>query len=217
MAKEKEEKKKESSIYSFIEIFTHAIQKIVNDITKFIGKKENSNKVFVILKVLVLLILISLMKYPFRLIKGFGVMLIYMIGTTFREPLSGIWMSIVNYTYWLIGIILIYKSLKQIVKSEEFLEFFQGKDNTKKNKRLKSTTKILIKITRALTYISLLVLVTVAMLFTIFFVLLLFLATRGALLISAFLIIGSIITIFVSLFFLLHEFCFGKKKIGGWL
>ncbi len=208
--KQKEEKIKiKYNIFNLVEIITHALSRIVNDLGKYVTKKENENKVFVVLKLLLIFFAIAILKVPFVAIKMFGVFLIYLVGTTFRELLSSTWIHVVNYTYVLISLNFLYVSVKKLIKTEEYLAFYQ--DDNKKIKMMKNIGSKAVAVLRMILYFALLPLLGAAVLFAVALGMFIFMAMHNIYLISIFLIVISAIAILVSLFFLLYDSCFSKK------
>lgn len=125
---------KEFSLVNLIDYFTEGAVKILKKVGKLVNNKNSHDMVFIFTKIVVTLLLIAFLNIPFTIIKDLGIVLIYSVGNTFRYLLSISWSMIIYLSYFLLGIVVLLKVFKTILKDKELNLIEQ---NRRKDARVK--------------------------------------------------------------------------------
>ena len=128
--------KKEISLINLVDYLTEGAVKILKKIGKLVNSKNSHDIVFIFTKVIVTLLVIAFLNIPFTIIKDLGIILIYEVGNTFRYLLSISWSMIIYLSYFLLGIVVLLKVFKTILKDKELnlIEQNRRKDTHVKKK-----------------------------------------------------------------------------------
>lgn len=127
---------KEFSLINLIDYFTEGAVKILKKVGKLVNNKNSHDTVFIFTKIIIALLLIAFLNIPFTIIKDLGIVLIYSVGNTFRYLLSISWSMIIYLSYFLLGIVVLLKVFKTILKDKELnlIEQNRRKDTHVKKK-----------------------------------------------------------------------------------
>ena len=127
---------KEFSLINLIDYFTEGAVKILKKVGKLVNNKNSHDTGFIFTKIIIALLLIAFLNIPFTIIKDLGIVLIYSVGNTFRYLLSISWSMIIYLSYFLLGIVVLLKVFKTILKDKELnlIEQNRRKDTHVKKK-----------------------------------------------------------------------------------
>lgn len=122
------------SLLNFIDFITEKSLIYVKKAGKMISSKTKHDTVYIFSKIIITIIVLALLKIPFDLLKEIGVLLIYNIGSSFRNILSICLKSILDISYLILTLIVFLKVFESIWKNKE-INF--SENNRKKDRKIK--------------------------------------------------------------------------------
>lgn len=127
---------KDFSLVNIVNYVTEFLVSILKKIGKMVNNKNSHDIVFIFTKVLVTILLIALLDLPFSVFKELGCIIIYKVGSVFRQFLCSIWTFIVYFSYFITGLVLLLKVFDEIFKNKELniIEENRRKDAVAKKK-----------------------------------------------------------------------------------
>lgn len=178
---------------------------------KFLAKTADAikdDKKSILIKLIIKLSLLVLVYLVCGLITEgiieLGTYIIYLVGTSARALLSGVWSAIVKFMYFLFILVSLYRLTSMAEKDNNFISIFKNKKKDKETKeRIFVTVEIIIKIFRTIILIPLFVLV-IGLLFA--FGVMVGYVKEGMYLYSLFVIDLGLVSVFTALILLIKEF-----------
>lgn len=194
MKKEKSKKNKYSLAF-ILDFVTDSFVTAIKKINKFLTDKKKNVIVRAIIRVIVCLLMLSILEIPFFLVGKLGLGIIYLLTTTFRDSISLIWVSVIDYSYMIFSFIVLFKVVFDMSKRKDYKIELNAKN--KKENNLYETICIVLK---AIIGIALIPLMLVALLLFAVLGMLICLITHGFYIISPIIItVGLLIIICTSL------------------
>ena len=168
-------------------------------------KDENKS---IIIKLIIKLSLLVLVYFVCGLITEgiieLGTYIIYLVGTSARALLSGIWSVIVKFVYFLFILVSLYRLTSIAEEDNKFISIFKNKKKDKETKeKIFVTVETIIKVFRTIILIPLFILV-IGLLFA--FGVMVGYIKEGIYLYSLFIIDIGLISVFSALIFMIKEF-----------
>ncbi len=131
--------KNKLSLITLIDYLTEKANILIKKIGRFANNKNKQDTVYIFTKIIMTLIVLALLNIPFVLLENLGIFIIYEVGTTLRAFLSVTWKIIVNISYILLCLIIIFNVFASILDNKE-LNFIE--ENRRKDTRLKKNVFI---------------------------------------------------------------------------
>lgn len=183
---------------------TDRVFKFLDKIANII-KDENKS---IIIKLIIKLSLLVLVYFVCGLITEgiieLGTHIIYLVGTSARALLSGIWSVIVKFVYFLFILVSLYRLTSIAEEDNKFISIFKNKKKDKETKeKIFVTVETIIKVFRTIILIPLFILV-IGLLFA--FGVMVGYIKEGIYLYSLFIIDIGLISVFSALIFMIKEF-----------
>lgn len=86
---------------------------LISKLIKYLSERNTQELLYLVLKIIVLVVIILLFKFPFDLIKDMGTNILTLFGIGLTDQILNIWGAIINIIYCLIGIIVFVKVIKE--------------------------------------------------------------------------------------------------------
>lgn len=84
----------------------------IKEVIKYITTRNSKDLLALILRLLLIVIIIFICKFPFDLLKDVGINLLILIGISINDSLLNIWTAIINIIYGILGIYAFIKLVK---------------------------------------------------------------------------------------------------------
>lgn len=205
----KKSKKKETLI-NLIEFLTTKTTFYLKKIGKLVNNKNTYDTIFIFTEVIITLIILWLLKFPFDIIEEIGVFLVYLVGSTFRNILSIILRCIIQISYFIFCLIMLLNVFRSIFKNKELnlVETDRKKDSKIKKKVFTPILEVIIICLDLLTVPFVLASLGILILLGMNLALL----VNGYKIISLFPILIGLLIMFISVILVLSDLKKGGKK-----
>jgi len=144
--------KKKKNLITLIDFLTDKALEIIKKTGKLISNKNSHDTAFIFIKVAITFLFLVLLDIPFTLLENTGIWLIYQIGDSFRYILALSWKVVINCSYIILNLIILFKVFKDILNNKE-LNLIET-DHRKDTKIKKSIFVPIIQIIKVVLYLS---------------------------------------------------------------
>lgn len=79
---------------------------------KYVTTKDSKSLLLLFVRLIIIVAIISIFKFPFDLLKEAGTSLLILFGITITETILNIWDSVINIIYYILAIYAFYKIIK---------------------------------------------------------------------------------------------------------
>ena len=186
----KKTKKKKITLNYILDFATDTCIKAIKEVNKFLTNKKQNVLVRVIIRIAVCLLLLAILEVPFLLGEKIGLGIIYLVSSTYRDVISSIWNSAIDYSYLIFSSIVLLKVIYTMSKNKDYK--FEIKENTRLSDNLYYAACLILKL---IIGVSLIPMILICLMLFAIFGMLFCLITHGIIIIGPLIIVAGLIVL----------------------
>lgn len=131
-----EKENKKNIKYSFnylLDFVTNLFINAIKKINKFLTDKKKNVIVRFIIRIAFCLLMLAILEIPFIIVEKIGVGILYLLGITFKDYLSVIWINVIDYVYILFSLIVLFRVIYDMSKRKDYKIEIKESNNANDN------------------------------------------------------------------------------------